>query len=168
MAYGKVDAGSFTPETPLAELGLDSVYALTLCGDIEDPFDLEVDPTIVWDHPTIRSLAARHLRPARGGGVSEPTVQPAASARARRGRDETGVYWRRGDWRAAEIGLDACADRPVPTSVRGSAELGRRAPRSAGDWVQDLVTSRLGVEWPGFAVVAPRRKPVRSAAAAST
>ena len=57
VAYGKVDAGSFTPETPLAELGLDSVYALTLCGDIEDEFALEVDPTIVWDHPTIRSLA---------------------------------------------------------------------------------------------------------------
>ena len=57
VAYGKVDVGSFTPETPLAELGLDSVYALTLCGDIEDEFALEVDPTIVWDHPTIRSLA---------------------------------------------------------------------------------------------------------------
>ena len=57
VAYGKVDVGSFTPETPLAELGLDSVYGLTLCGDIEDRFDLEVDPTIVWDHPTIRSLA---------------------------------------------------------------------------------------------------------------
>jgi acyl carrier protein len=57
VAYGKVDAGSFTPDTPLAELGLDSVYALTLCGDIEDEFGLEVDPTIVWDHPTIRDLA---------------------------------------------------------------------------------------------------------------
>ena len=57
VAYGKVDAGSFTPDTPLAELGLDSVYALTLCGDIEDEFGLDVDPTIVWDHPTIRDLA---------------------------------------------------------------------------------------------------------------
>jgi acyl carrier protein len=57
VAYGKVDAGTFTSETPLAELGLDSVYALTLCGDIEDEFDLDVDPTIVWDHPTIGELA---------------------------------------------------------------------------------------------------------------
>ncbi|MFD4422599.1 acyl carrier protein [Agromyces sp. NPDC058484] len=62
VAYGKVDAGSFTPETPLAELGLDSVYALTLCGDIEDEYGLDVDPTIVWDHPTIGQLA---------GGISE-------------------------------------------------------------------------------------------------
>ena len=62
VAYGRVDTGTFTPETPLAELGLDSVYALTLCGDIEDEYDLDVDPTIVWDHPTIRELA---------GGISE-------------------------------------------------------------------------------------------------
>ena len=34
----------------------------TLCGDIEDEYDLDVDPTIVWDHPTIRELA---------GGISE-------------------------------------------------------------------------------------------------
>ncbi|MEV5071090.1 acyl carrier protein [Microbacterium sp. LMI12-1-1.1] len=57
VAYGKMQADDFTVDTPLAELGLDSVYALTLCGDIEDEFELEVDPTIVWDHPTIRELA---------------------------------------------------------------------------------------------------------------
>ncbi|QKJ20295.1 acyl carrier protein [Microbacterium hominis] len=57
LAYGKVAADSFTVDTPLTELGLDSVYALTLCGDIEDEFELEVDPTIVWDYPTIRELA---------------------------------------------------------------------------------------------------------------
>lgn len=57
VAYGKVAGDGFTVDTPLAELGLDSVYALTLCGDIEDEYQLEVDPTIVWDHPTIRELA---------------------------------------------------------------------------------------------------------------
>ena len=65
VAYGKVDAKSFTPDTPLAELGLDSVYALTLCGDIEDTYALDVDPTIVWDYPTINTLA---------GGISERLV----------------------------------------------------------------------------------------------
>ena len=62
IAYGKVEAGSFTVDTPLSELGLDSVYALTLCGDIEDKYELEVDPTIVWDYPTIKELA---------GGIAE-------------------------------------------------------------------------------------------------
>ena len=68
MAYGKVDAASFTADTPLAELGLDSVYALTLCGDIEDEFAIEVDPTIVWDYPTIRLLA---------GGITERLAEAA-------------------------------------------------------------------------------------------
>lgn len=57
LAYGKATPDGFTPDTPLSELGLDSVYALTLCGDIEDQYGLEVDPTIVWDYPTIRELA---------------------------------------------------------------------------------------------------------------
>ncbi|MFC8666675.1 acyl carrier protein [Streptomyces sp. NPDC057199] len=44
----------------LAELGLDSVYALTLCGDVEDRFGLVVEPTLAWDHPTIDAITA-HL-----------------------------------------------------------------------------------------------------------
>ncbi|MEV0219292.1 acyl carrier protein [Streptomyces sp. NPDC050704] len=44
----------------LAELGLDSVYALTLCGDVEDRFGLVVEPTMAWDHPTIDAITA-HL-----------------------------------------------------------------------------------------------------------
>ncbi|MEU8961406.1 acyl carrier protein [Streptomyces sp. NPDC048491] len=42
--------------TELAEMGLDSVYALTLCGDIEDRFGLVVEPTMAWDHPTIDAI----------------------------------------------------------------------------------------------------------------
>lgn len=42
----------------LAELGLDSVYALTLCGDVEDRFGLIVEPTMAWDHPTIDAITA--------------------------------------------------------------------------------------------------------------
>jgi len=57
LAYGKVEEGSFTLDTPLTQLGLDSVYALTLCGDIEDAYEIDVDPVIVWDFPTIRLLA---------------------------------------------------------------------------------------------------------------
>lgn len=50
-----IDAG-----VELAELGLDSVYALTLCGDVEDRFGLVVEPTMAWDHPTIDAITA-HL-----------------------------------------------------------------------------------------------------------
>lgn len=55
--YGELAPDAFTVDTPLTELGFNSVYALTICGDIEDTFDIEVDPTIVWDNPSIRRLA---------------------------------------------------------------------------------------------------------------
>lgn len=45
---------------PLAEYGLDSVAALSLCGDIEDEFDLVMEPTVAWDYPTVHALAS-HL-----------------------------------------------------------------------------------------------------------
>jgi acyl carrier protein len=44
-------------DSPLADIGLDSVYALTLCGDLEDAFGITVEPTLAWDHPTIAALA---------------------------------------------------------------------------------------------------------------
>ncbi|BAC71361.1 MULTISPECIES: acyl carrier protein [Streptomyces] len=48
-----IDAGA-----QLAELGLDSVYALSLCGDVEDHFGLVVEPTMAWDHPTVDAITA--------------------------------------------------------------------------------------------------------------
>ncbi|MFC8361403.1 acyl carrier protein [Streptomyces griseorubiginosus] len=45
---------------PLVDIGLDSVYALTLCGDVEDHFGLVVEPTMAWDHPTVDAITA-HL-----------------------------------------------------------------------------------------------------------
>ncbi|MEU6234602.1 acyl carrier protein [Kitasatospora sp. NPDC047058] len=58
--YLKRPAESIDPGVPLAEYGLDSVGALSLCGDLEDEFGLEVEPTLIWDHPTLESLTA-HL-----------------------------------------------------------------------------------------------------------
>lgn len=45
---------------PLAEYGLDSVAALSLCGDIEEDFDVVLEPTVAWDYPTIEAMAG-HL-----------------------------------------------------------------------------------------------------------
>ncbi|MEN0136512.1 MAG: acyl carrier protein, partial [Rhodococcus sp. (in: high G+C Gram-positive bacteria)] len=46
------------PQLPLAELGIASVSAVSLCGEIEDRWDLELDPTVVFDYPTVAELAA--------------------------------------------------------------------------------------------------------------
>ena len=45
------------PSIPLAELGMDSVSAVSLCGEIEDRWNLEIDPTLVFDYPTIAAIA---------------------------------------------------------------------------------------------------------------
>ncbi|GIG91762.1 acyl carrier protein [Plantactinospora endophytica] len=44
-------------DLPLVEIGLDSVYAMTLSGDVEERYDIEVEPTMAWDHPTVNALA---------------------------------------------------------------------------------------------------------------
>ncbi|MFD9102061.1 acyl carrier protein [Streptomyces virginiae] len=64
--------GTIDPTVPFAEYGMDSVAALSLCGDLEDEFGLEVEPTLLWDHPTVESLLT-HLG----------SVLPAAPAHAR-------------------------------------------------------------------------------------
>jgi acyl carrier protein len=51
---------------PLVDLGFDSVYAMTLGGDIEERFGVEVEPTVAWDYNTVDALAAylhSRLRP---------------------------------------------------------------------------------------------------------
>ncbi|MBW6436414.1 acyl carrier protein [Actinoplanes hulinensis] len=50
------DPATIDAAAPLADLGLDSVYALALCGEIEDHLGLRLEPTIVWDHPSIDAL----------------------------------------------------------------------------------------------------------------
>ncbi|GLZ41080.1 phosphopantetheine attachment site domain protein [Actinokineospora sp. NBRC 105648] len=46
------------PAVPLAEYGLDSLTALAISTDIEDEYDLVLDPALAWDHPTIDALTA--------------------------------------------------------------------------------------------------------------
>ncbi|MFI5735096.1 acyl carrier protein [Kribbella sp. NPDC051587] len=52
------DPACIESSRPLAEYGLDSLTAVALCADLEDEYDLEVDPVLAWDHPSIEALAA--------------------------------------------------------------------------------------------------------------
>lgn len=45
---------------PFARLGLDSTAAVALTGDLEDILGLTLDPTLVFEFPTIARLA-KHL-----------------------------------------------------------------------------------------------------------
>lgn len=44
------------PDGELVDMGLDSVYAMTLSGDVEDRFGLEIEPTLAWDYSTVNAL----------------------------------------------------------------------------------------------------------------
>jgi len=55
--YDQVDAPAVTLDAPLTELGLDSIYVMTLCGDIEDAYGVAIDPTFFADFSTLGELA---------------------------------------------------------------------------------------------------------------
>jgi acyl carrier protein len=46
------------PAIPLAETGIDSASAVGLCGEVEDYWQIDADPTLVFDYPTIADIAA--------------------------------------------------------------------------------------------------------------
>lgn len=52
-----MDAVDVDADRPLAELGLSSLQAVELAGDLEDRLGRPVDPTVVYDYPTIADLA---------------------------------------------------------------------------------------------------------------
>ena len=52
-----VPTHAIDPAVPLAELGVDSVRALSLVGDVEAHWDIEVDPTLIFDYPTLAHIA---------------------------------------------------------------------------------------------------------------
>ncbi|WP_067574788.1 acyl carrier protein [Nocardia acidivorans] len=56
-SYVNVTPQSLDVDISVAEYGLDSVNAVTLVGDIERAFGLSLEPTFVWDYPTIREMA---------------------------------------------------------------------------------------------------------------
>ncbi|MFG2836257.1 acyl carrier protein [Streptomyces zaomyceticus] len=70
----RMSPADLSPDTPLSEYGLDSVYALSVAADLEDRLGVTVDPTVLWDNPTLNALCTAVERPA-------PTAPaPAASA----------------------------------------------------------------------------------------
>jgi acyl carrier protein len=55
-AYVESPVDAIDPSVPLGEYGLDSVLALAMAAEIEDHLGVDVDPTVLWDHPTIDAL----------------------------------------------------------------------------------------------------------------
>jgi acyl carrier protein len=56
-SYLEVPATAIDLMVPLAEMGVDSVHAISLVGDVEAHFDIDVDPTMIFDYPTLSHIA---------------------------------------------------------------------------------------------------------------
>ena len=55
--YLEVPAHAIDIMVPLAEMGVDSVHAISLVGDVEAHFDIDVDATMIFDYPTLAHIA---------------------------------------------------------------------------------------------------------------
>ncbi|SMB77770.1 acyl carrier protein [Deinococcus hopiensis] len=60
--YVQREPGEIDASTPLSNYGLDSVYSVNLCGELEDKLGVYVDPLLLFDYPTILGIVA-HFYP---------------------------------------------------------------------------------------------------------
>lgn len=53
----QVDAGKIDVSLPFYQFSLDSATAIGMTGELEDWLGHRIDPTVVYDYPTIEALA---------------------------------------------------------------------------------------------------------------
>lgn len=56
--FTKQEAAGIGPESVLVDLGLQSIDAVLLSGEVEDHFGVELDPATIFEHETLGSFAA--------------------------------------------------------------------------------------------------------------
>lgn len=56
----EVPAEELDSRQPISSYGLDSISAVTLSVELEEELDIELDTAVLWDRPTLDSLA-EHL-----------------------------------------------------------------------------------------------------------
>jgi acyl carrier protein len=59
-ATANVDAAELDARLPFTDYGLDSIAVFTLTGDLAEWLDCDLPATLLWEYPTIESLA-QHL-----------------------------------------------------------------------------------------------------------
>ena len=60
------------PKAPLIELGLDSMSALIIAGDLEDRWHIKLPTTLLWDCPTAEALIIQLQAVVGQGAVGNP------------------------------------------------------------------------------------------------
>ena len=77
-----LDAADADRNRPFAELGLDSLTAVELSGELEEAFDVPLPPIVAWNYPTPAALARYLAEQSLGEEVraEDETDQPSSSA----------------------------------------------------------------------------------------
>jgi len=55
-AHSERPISELDPEQPFAALGLDSTVIISLTGEMEDKWGVELDPTLVFEYPSVSRL----------------------------------------------------------------------------------------------------------------
>jgi acyl carrier protein len=48
---------TISAQIPFANYGLDSIVIVTIVADLEEWLEIDLDPTIFWEYPTIETLS---------------------------------------------------------------------------------------------------------------
>jgi acyl carrier protein len=65
----KINIDQVDPQLQFDRYGLDSLNAVILIGELSDWLQLELDPSIVYDYPTIEQLSDYVLQQVQGGNT---------------------------------------------------------------------------------------------------
>jgi acyl transferase domain-containing protein/acyl-CoA synthetase (AMP-forming)/AMP-acid ligase II/NADPH:quinone reductase-like Zn-dependent oxidoreductase/acyl carrier protein len=117
----RIDPRDVDVHKPLANFGLNSMQAVSLSGELEDWLGTQLAPTLLYDYPTIDTIAAHlggekkgeepavvHAAPAAGAVATGPIAIVGLSCRLPGAADPEAL------WRLLENGVDAI--REVPAS----------------------------------------------------
>jgi len=58
----KIDNNSLNGETHLASVGVDSLAAVLMCGYIEEAYNIEVEPILMFEYKTANDVADAVLK----------------------------------------------------------------------------------------------------------
>ena len=67
----EVSADELDSQQPIARYGLDSISAVTLSVQLEEELSVELDTAVLWDRPTLESLAEHLAEKLNAAGLTE-------------------------------------------------------------------------------------------------
>jgi acyl carrier protein len=67
----EVSADELDAQQPIASYGLDSISAVTLSVQLEEELSVELDTAVLWDRPTLESLAEHLAEKLNAAGLTE-------------------------------------------------------------------------------------------------